>query len=350
MPPRAKQDQRIEVRFLWKEGLTQAEIHTRLVAVHGQAALSRSSVQRWVTRFQKEGEAVSDKPKSGRPITRQHAVPAIRQALQQDKRKSVRQLAAAANLSVGSTHRVLKKDLHLSKKPAKWIPHLLTAPQKLRQLNLARTSLGMFRGTRRNPALQRVVTMDESWFHVWDPESKAASRVWIAPGEPRPEKVRREISIRKCMLMVFFDREGVIHHEFVPDRHGIDRHLFNAILTRFRESLCRRRPILWTNTVPWALLQDGAPAHNARMNLDFLQYHDIKTLPHPGYSPNLNPCDYWFFACIKKHVQGIRHHTIQALEQAVDRAITNIPQADFAAAMDCLPRTPKVCGCTGRIF
>lgn len=100
---------------------------------------------------------------------------------------------------------------------------------------MAQAALGMMRMTRRCPGLQRIVAQDESWFHTWDPESKERSRVWLQPGETRPAKVRCKISIPKCMLVIFFDRNGVIYREFVPDGHGINRHVYRDILTRFRE-------------------------------------------------------------------------------------------------------------------
>lgn len=183
MPPRAKQDQRIEVRFMFKEGLTQKEILTKLRAVHGAQALSKSSVQRWVWRFQNEGDAVGDKPKSGHPKIRDRVRPVIQAALQTDRRRTICQLANHAQVSTGTVHNVLKKDLALKKKPAKWIPHLLTAAQHLRRVTMARAALGMMRTTRRNPGIRTVVVMDESWFHTWDPESKEDSKQWLAEGQ-----------------------------------------------------------------------------------------------------------------------------------------------------------------------
>ncbi len=60
----------------------------------------------------------------------------------------------------------------------------------------------------------------------------------------------------------------------------------------------------------------------------------MKLLPHPAYSPDLAPSDFFLFAWIKKELRGVRFPTIEALETTVDAAIGNIPQFEFAHAME----------------
>ncbi len=86
-------------------------------------------------------------------------------------------------------------------------------------------------------------------------------------------------------------------------------------------------PVDPTHRVP-CVLQHKAPDHTAGMTQTFLH-----GLPHPGYPLELNPCDYWLFAIIKKGVQGIRHHTVQQLEAAITCSIQGIQPQEFAAAI-----------------
>ncbi len=108
----------------------------------------------------------------------------------------------------------------------------------------------------------------------------------------------------KVMLVVFFDGEGVIHHEFVPNGLGISGPVYRDILDRFRLSLRRKRNGYWLDRNSWALLHDGAPTHKLRVVQAFLQQHHIQCVPHPGYSPDLSPADYWFFARVKSVLKG----------------------------------------------
>ena len=165
--------QRSEIRFCVQSGCSQAETLHRLRFVHGNRALSQPTVHRWWTLYQSGSERIKDLPCPGAPLRRTAAkVNQVDQLVQQEPRSTVRQLARQSGLSVGSTHRVLRKDLQCKKKSTRWIPHLLTPAQKLRRVHMARLSLQMLR-CRVNPIpITNVVVEDESWIFTWDPESK----------------------------------------------------------------------------------------------------------------------------------------------------------------------------------
>ena len=66
--------------------------------------------------------------------------------------------------------------------------------------------------------LDRVITMDETWLHYYEPEGKRQSSVWKSSHTPPPKKARSSKSMGKVMFMVFMDRQGVILAHAV--RHG----------------------------------------------------------------------------------------------------------------------------------
>ncbi len=206
---------------------------------------------------------------------------------------------------------------------------------------MSRQALTQLRA-RRNP-VETVVAEDESWFFVWDPESKRASMQWLQPGEDRPQKVRIEHTTLKVMLVIFFDKDGVIHREFVPRGHGISGAVYLAIVCRFVAALQRRRCHLDCHCQSWALLHDGAPAHRSNPVVTFLARCRIRTLPHPGYSLDLSPPDYWLFTRIKKEVQGRCFRTLQNLKDAVDNTIGLITRQEFSDAMDRYPERLRHC-------
>ncbi len=338
-------DQQVEIRLLLSQGKSQKDIHATLVQLHGEAALSQSSVQRWCSRIQKEGgDNLKDKFRAPKRSTRLEKLDDIRNWISADRRTSVHELAAVVKLSKSATHRAVREDLKLVKKPAKWILHLLTDTQKLKRLDACRQSLAMFR-RRKNP-VHTVVAQDESWIWCYEPESKQSSCQWLSPKEPRPTKCQQECSIRKCILVVFFDKDGIIHHEFIPNGRGIGKVLYQEILVRFREALWRKRPHLWHDPDGWALLQDGAPAHTANTTLHFLNYHSIQLLPHPPYSPDLNPCDYWIFNRIKLPLRGMRLPTLDDLHDSEEKTIKAIEVQEFWSAMEHLPEQMRKCVAT----
>ena len=51
----------------------------------------------------------------------------------------------------------------------------------------------------------------------------------------------------------------------------------------------------------------------------------IKTVPHPPYSPDLAPCDFWVFPKLR----GCRYERIEEMKEAVTKVIDKLTQEDF---------------------
>ena len=51
----------------------------------------------------------------------------------------------------------------------------------------------------------------------------------------------------------------------------------------------------------------------------------IKTVPHPAYSPDLAPCDFW----LSPKLRGSGHETIEVMKEAVTKVIDMLIQEDF---------------------
>ena len=51
----------------------------------------------------------------------------------------------------------------------------------------------------------------------------------------------------------------------------------------------------------------------------------IKTVPHPPYSPDLAPCDFWLFLKLR----GCRYERIEEMKETVTKVIDTLTQEDF---------------------
>jgi len=49
----------------------------------------------------------------------------------------------------------------------------------------------------------------------------------------------------------------------------------------------------------WLLHQDNAGPHTSKATTAFLRKKGIEMIPHPAYSPDLAPCDFWLFPNLK---------------------------------------------------
>ena len=52
------------------------------------------------------------------------------------------------------------------------------------------------------------------------------------------------------------------------------------------------------------------------------------TVPHPPYSRDLSPCDFWLFPKLR----GCRYETIEEMKEAVTKVIDTLTQEDFDGA------------------
>ena len=88
----------------------------------------------------------------------------------------------------------------------------------------------------------------------------------------------------------FFQRQDIVHHEFVPQGQTVNQEVYISVLRRMREALRCRCPDPW-GSGQWTLLHDNARPHTALSVSRFLTKHNVTVLPHPLYSPHLSPCD-----------------------------------------------------------
>ena len=69
----------------------------------------------------------------------------------------------------------------------------------------------------------------------------------------------------------------------------------------------------------------------------------IKTVPHPPYSPDLVPYDFWLFPKLR----GCRYETIEEMKEAVTNVIDTLTQEDFNGAFQKLLERYNKCIATG---
>ncbi|UYV61289.1 CLCN3 [Cordylochernes scorpioides] len=147
--------------------------------------------------------------------------------------------------------------------------------------------------------LKRVITGDETWIYGFDSETTQQASEWRFKNEPRPKKARKAPSKVKVMLTVFFDYQGIVHHEFQQQGSTITADSYLGVLRRLREAIRQKRPELGRSK-SWILHHDNAPAHTALKISKFLQDHSTSVFPQPPYSPDLPPCDFLLFGNLKK--------------------------------------------------
>ena len=97
--------------------------------------------------------------------------------------------------------------------------------------------------------------------------------------------------------------------------------LYVEVLREFRKRFHRKRPALFKSG-QWHFHQDNAPVPNSILVTDYLTKMGIKTVPHPLYSPDIAPYDFWLFPKLKEKLRGCRYETIEELNGLWRRSLT----------------------------
>jgi len=257
-----------------------------------EQALSRAQVFEWFSHFKKGDLSIEDQPHSERPSSSQNDenIAKIREKLNEDRHYTTDELLEVTGVSWSSVQRILTQDLRMRRVAAKFVPRLLTEDQRQSQLAVCQD---LKRELQNDPDfLSRVITGDESWCYGYDPESKQTSSQWKTPSSPWPKKIRQVRSKVKTMLICFFDIQGIVHREFVPRGQTVNQEFYLGVLKGLRERVRRTRPELW-RTGKWLIHHDDAAAHMALRICQFLTSQGMTLVPHPPYSPNLAPADFF---------------------------------------------------------
>ena len=130
-------------------------------------------------------------------------------------------------------------------------------------------------------------------------------------------------------MIPFFDSIGMIYMHWVPTGQTVNKEYYVEVLREFRKRFRQKRPALFKSG-QWHFHQDNAPVDNSILVTDYLTKMGIKTVPHPPYSSDLAPCDFWLFPKLR----GCRYETIEEMKEAVTKVIDTLTQEDFHGAFE----------------
>ena len=101
------------------------------------------------------------------------------------------------------------------------VPKILSEYQKQQRFTVCQN---ITKGLEAEPdLLNSIITGDETWVFEYDPETKRQSCEWKSYGSPRPVKAMKLKSKVKVMLIMFFDIQGIVHFEFLPQGQTVNQ-------------------------------------------------------------------------------------------------------------------------------
>ena len=283
----------------------------------GESSPSYEVVKRWCREFKCGRESCEDAPRAGRPttVTTQENVNKIHDMVTADRRLTIRHISETTGLAYGTVQSILSNELEMSKVSARWVPRMLTIDQKRTRVTDCERLLLQYH---RDPVdfLARFVTMDETWVHHFDPESKRQSKQWKHLGSPPPRKFRTVASAGKIMASIFWDAKGILLINYLNRGATITGQYYADLISNLREAIkSKRRGMLRRGVL---FHQDNAPVHKSQVAMAAIRDAGFEILDHPPYSPDLAPSDFHLFSKLKESLRGQRFQTDDDVMAAVN--------------------------------
>ena len=168
-------EERYAIKFCFKIGKNATETYGMLQTAFWPSCMNRASVFELHKRFKEGGKSVRDDERCGRSkeVRTPELIGQIKNFMDKDRRVSIETMSAQFDVSVGTVHTIIRKELKMRKFCAKFVPRVLREDQKERRCHDSREMVVLINS---DPSvLDALVTCDESWINWYDPETKRQS-------------------------------------------------------------------------------------------------------------------------------------------------------------------------------
>jgi [histone H3]-lysine36 N-dimethyltransferase SETMAR len=136
---------------------------------------------------------------------------------------------------------------------------------------------------------------------------------WVPKsGGQAMRNIKEDLHPRKKMLCVWWNIEGVIHWELLPQNETINAETYCDQLRRVCQAANQKYPKRKHSII---LQHDNARPHVAKMTKTVIQELGWEVLPHPPYSPDLAPSDYYLFLLLSNTLKGVTFDDDQDMEK-----------------------------------
>ena len=151
---------------------------------------------------------------------------------------------------------------------------MLTEEQKTQRLKYARGLLKTYKGCN-SRIISNLLTGDETWVHMFEPQRRADNKQWKRKDKKRPYIAKRTISSKKLLYAIFFNSSGLFVQVPCPSGHKVTGRFYkNSVLKKVKEFYNKKRPSKGWSGVH--LLHDNASSHKCEVVKSFLASEKMK--------------------------------------------------------------------------
>jgi len=201
-------------------------------------------------------------------------------------------LAESLNIPKTVVLWIVKEDLGQRKLCACFVPLSLTPEQREDRVTSCQDIIGMADADK--SFFNKIITRDEMWCFSYDPKTKGQSSECVGETSPPPKELKFQRSCIKTTFVIFFNSEGAVHKEFVPEGETVNAKFYSGVVDHLLKHIQRFHPSAFCSR-DFFLLHNNAPAHKAASICQFFTPNNVTTLYHVPYS-QIYLCQTIFFS------------------------------------------------------
>jgi transposase len=116
-------------------------------------------------------------------------------------------------------------------------------------------------------------------------------------------RAKQNISAMKTTVTVFFASTRLLVLNFLPKGTKFNQdHFIGTVLPNLSSE--KRRIVRRKGLPSFSVHMDNSMCYNGAKITEKLEKRRIARAPHPPYSPDLSPCDFWLFGILKQKMKG----------------------------------------------
>lgn len=243
--------------------------------------------QRWYRTFSTGDLDLSNGDRSGRPVNFDNE--ALKTLVEANPKLSIQELANILQCIWSTVQRHLK-EIGKVYREGIWVPHLLSEINKAQRRTICTFLLCKQKS---EPFLRMVVTGDEKWVLY---NTNKRTKQWLSPNQTAIPtlKIHSFLHFKESVTVRLVGLWGYNNYEILKPGETITAELYCQQLDRLHKQLLVKRPGL-VNRKEVILQHDNARPHAAKLNQEKIKQLNWEVLPHPPYSPDIAPSDFYLF-------------------------------------------------------
>jgi histone-lysine N-methyltransferase SETMAR len=159
------------------------------------------------------------------------------------------------------------------------------------------------------------MTLDKSWFYLWT----GHEIIWIQACQQPPERVKHMIGDRTMIVIIVWNPEGSHLVDALPKGQKLNA---NYYIDRVLQSFLPSRSI--GRGLGLIIHAENARPHTARKTFKFWRENRLEMAPHPPYSPDLAPYDFFLFGYVKYVLDGAEFPSEETHLAAIQRVLSDL--------------------------